>query len=334
MPDAHKELAKTTEERKHSWLNEEGVKKFQITGPVYACPVRLGGLTEAILVTWMNPKSCKLPVDLAEHLDGLFRSSCRQVLRIANFVANDRFGTEELSAEHFLDKLVSSLEPIDHGKVWSPADLKDAQFRRGILSGLLAALVSEGTGLKRVRVWRTSVFQPTGPDGTRKQPSEFRCVRSLTEKSYTSQGKPDSDAYVGMKADAADIYCRYTIGRFSHDPYARWQHPAMFGKPDFNHNMLDKDPQGAWIVAPIVREISGENMLYGFISADNHSPAVYESGKRVKEPKQHGAPDFREVAQQCRIMSIVADLASFVLPDAATGNGGGHGSGNATTAQS
>jgi len=76
----------------------------------------------------------------------------------------------------------------------------------------------------------------------------------------------------------------------------------MFGMPDPNSHALGKDPGGSWIVVPIVRK---ENLL-GFISCDDH--------RQEDGPKQIGNPDFRVIAQQCRIMDIVADLAQYVLP--------------------
>ena len=248
-----------------SWLNEAGVEEFGITGPVFACPVRLGGQTEAILVTWSEPSLVKLPHDVTTPLRDLFRSSCRQVTRLANLVANDRLGTDWLSAEKFLNELYGRLGKVDHGKVWSRSNLTNTAFRASVLQALLEALLLEGTGLKRVRVWRAIVS--TANDGGSAgggQAIGFQCVRSLTTADSTAAGKPDRDAYVGCKADASDIYCHYTMSRFGHDPFARWQHPAMFGSPDPNSGHLDKDPRGSWIVAPIVRK----ERLLGFISAE------------------------------------------------------------------
>ncbi len=303
VDDAQAELARPREGRA-SWLNEDGVELFKIAGPLFACPVRLGGQTEAVLVTWMNADYRRLPPDVTTDVARLFRASCRQVLRLANLVANDRFGTDLLRAEEFLDRLYGLLDETDHGKVWSKADLTNAAFRDGILRALMSALVFENTGLKRVRVWKA--IRSAGADSKCSdlsiRPSAFRCVRSLTTADFTAPGKREWDAYVGYSTSADEHYCRYTINRYTHDPYARWQHPAMFGIPDHNCKALDKDPNGSWIVAPIVRT----DRLLGFISADNHQPA--------DGPKQAGDPNFREIAQQCRITNVISDLASYVLP--------------------
>ncbi|HXS99018.1 MAG TPA: SIR2 family protein [Candidatus Limnocylindrales bacterium] len=301
VDDAQHELTLPPEMRT-SWLSPLGVERFRITGPVFACPVRLGGQTEAILVTWLNPDSRRLPEDVTTPLCQLFQSSCRQVLRLSSFIANDRLGTDRLRAEEFLEKFYNRLGQIDHGKVWSRSDLKDAEFRGGILTALLEGLLVEETGLKRVRVWKTLTPIADERDGGTKRVMSFQCVRSLTSDDATLPGKLKSDAYVGCKSDATDTYCRYTINRYRHDPFARWQHPAMFGRTDPNCTDLDKDPAGSWIVAPIVR---GEKLL-GFLSADNHIHCT--------QPKKDGEPDFREIAQQCRIMNIVADLSQYVLP--------------------
>jgi hypothetical protein len=302
VEDAQQELAIPPEMRT-SWLNEQGIERFRITGPVFACPVRLGGQTEAVLVTWMNAERRKLPDDVTTPLLDLFRSSCRQVVRLASLVANDRFGTDLLRADRFLEELYGRLGNIDHGKVWSRSDLANSNFRAAILSALVETLVVEMTGLKRVRVWKAITTMTDEKRGDRaKRPGGFQCVRSLSCEEYTTPGKRVWDAYVGCQSNAEDIYCRYTISRYSHDPFARWQHPAMFGRPDPNCSVLDKDPSGSWIVAPIVRK----EKLLGFISADNH--------QQLNGPKQVGDPDFREIAQQCRIMNIVADLTQYVLP--------------------
>lgn len=302
VEDAQKELALPRDIRQ-SWLNEDGVERFSITGPLFACPVRLGGQTEAILVTWMNADDRCLPYDVTTELGELFQSSCRQVFRLATLIANDRFGTDILRAEDFLDDLYKRLDCVDHGKVWSKSDLTDTGFRDGVLDALVSALVLENTGLKRVRVWKAqhiecdggNVIRPTKPVG-------FRCVRSLTRPECTVPGKTQWNAYLGCTTGADDVYCRYTISRYTHDPYARWQHPAMFGAPDPNCALLDKDPNGSWIVAPIVRK----NRLLGFISVDNLLGA--------STPKQSGESSFREIAQQCRILNVISDLASYVLP--------------------
>jgi len=78
----------------------------------------------------------------------------------------------------------------------------------------------------------------------------------------------------------------------------------MFGRPNPSCGVLDKDPSGSWMVAPIVRK----NKLLGFISADDH--------RQWNGPKQVGDPDFREEGLRVSFKSrsfleTVADLRAL-----------------------
>ena len=53
IADATRELDNIRETQ----LNPAGVLRFEITGPLFACPIRVGGQTEAVLVTWLKPIS-------------------------------------------------------------------------------------------------------------------------------------------------------------------------------------------------------------------------------------------------------------------------------------
>ena len=116
----------------------------------------------------------------------------------------------------------------------------------------------------------------------------------LADDKRTVSCKRPRGEYKGCFSTENDVYCRYTIARFSHDPFAKWQHPAMFGQEDANSRMLDKDPKGSWIVAPIVRpnNAGGSPELLGFISADSHEQI---SGA----PKDRPDLDSRLIALQC-----------------------------------
>jgi hypothetical protein len=292
VKDTQEELAKAD-----TWLNKRGVKEFEIDGPIYACPIRAGGQTEAVLVTWLKG-------DRTERLDGdlswdVFTTSCGQALRIANLLANDIYdrerspGSQGTPAERFLERLDHDLRSIDHNVIWS-AKLGDPAFRDKILEALTEAVVEAQCGLARARVW--AAF------GTGVSPTGFECIDSFTSERATVKGKPRRAAYVACRADADDVYCRYTIARYRQDPFARWQHPAMFGQNDRNAGLLDKDPDGSWIVAPIVRR----NELRGFISADNHQPTPNGPKEKLKATP-------REVAFQCRVLDLVSYLAQFVI---------------------
>jgi GAF domain-containing protein len=86
--------AEVEAEKKDGLVNPKGVKQFKIRGPIFACPVRAAGQTEAVLVTWLKPQT--VVTDERELLHW-FQSSSRQVQRLANLLANDIFRTQSSS---------------------------------------------------------------------------------------------------------------------------------------------------------------------------------------------------------------------------------------------
>ena len=293
------ENAQDEVKKKDGWLNSKGVDTFKIRGPVAAFPVRAAGQTEAVMVTWM-----KDPLVLAgeKHPLNWFRASSRQAQRLANLLANDIFRPGSSRVESFLNGMYDSLAPIDDGTVWTKARLNDPQFCQGILDGLAAAAILPACGLKRVRIWRATRFSAPG------EPSAFRIIKWLTSPDV--QDQPQEKYVTGRDVPVADdVFSRYTLSRFRHDPFAKWQHPAMFPQGvDPRADELDKDPKGSWIVAPIVKIVrGGEPALNGFVSADMHVPI---DGK----PRDQRSDDSREIALQCRALDVISDLAQYVLP--------------------
>jgi hypothetical protein len=275
-------------------VNEKGVEMFQIRGPLFACPVRAAGQTEAVLVTWL--RDGESGDDWGKRVS-LFEASSSQVLRLGNLLANDIFRPGSSRVEQFLNGMYGKLAPIDHGEIWKQEDLQRPEFRALVLQVLLESVLSPEVGLKRVRVW-----QPVR--GASGEPVAFQITHWLTTPDITDQGP---EKYVtGKHFSADDVYTRYTISRYRHDPYAKWQHPAMFPKPDERAKETDKDPKGSWIVAPIVR-IGGKHPgLRGFLSADMHMPTP-------DGPKDQRSDDPREIALQCRVLDVVSDLAQHVV---------------------
>jgi hypothetical protein len=239
---------------------------------------------------------------------------------------------QDTRAERFLDGLYGALAEVDHNEVWVRSKLKDAGFCSAVFDSLMRSVAHEALGLKRVRLWRT--VRPEGSTD-RTAIDGFECVYSWTLPEATVRGKPRRDAYKKRTTRADDLYCRYTIGRYRHDPFAKWQHPAMFGEPDPNCRALDKDPDGSWFVAPIVKassrlsgtenESTADGRLLGFISADAHELAPNDKLKQLSKPTQ------REIAFQCRALDVLADLAQYVMPrkqesaDKVSRNGAGRG---------
>jgi hypothetical protein len=191
------------------------------------------------------------------------------------------------------------LEPVDQGKVWETENLKNPEFCENILDALVQAVLLPEVGLKRIRVWQAADWSETG------EPMTFRISKRLTTEDIEDQ---EPKKYVTGKAFSADnVYTRYTISRYRQDPFAKWQHPAMFGEADPRVPDLDKDPQGSWIVAPIVKIGRVKTELRGFVSADMHVPTE-------KGPKDQRSDDPREITLQCRVLDVVCDLAQYVLP--------------------
>jgi NAD-dependent SIR2 family protein deacetylase len=310
VPDATTEVNAKGPHRK-TQLNRLGLDRYGITGPVFACPIRVSGQTEAVLVTWMKPETDPDSKDRPkEKVEQWFQSSSGQVFRLANLLANDIYGPEPSRAIGFINTFYPSLEKIDDVKIWTRSKLNDPDFRDQIMYALMGGLLNESCGFRCVRIWQTSrVSNLTHEGDTAISPSErFECVGSLTREDSTAPGKESRGAYRGSIASEGDPYCRYTIARYHRDPFARWQHPKMFGQPDNNARSLDKDLSGPWIVAPIVRpsKTGGNSELLGFISADSHDRS---SGTPVYQPEL----DTRVIALQCRIMDLIAELARHVL---------------------
>ncbi len=310
VPDAAAELRRVPAQRK-TQLNPLGVERFQISGPLFAFPIRAGGQTEAVLVTWLipgsDPDSKHRPT---ERVEQWFQSSSGQIFRLASLLANDIYGSPPERAIDFLDAFYSSLEDIDHGEIWTHAKLSDASFRDRLMYALMESLLGEACGFRCVRVWQTSRKSDLGhaAGNTISAIEGFTCVDSLTRQDSMAPGKKPRKAYQGLFTKEDDPYCRYTIARYHRDPFARWQHPKMFGQPDQNAKNTDKHPDGPWIVAPIVRPSKGgeDPELLGFISADSHDRS---SGNPEYRPEL----DPRIIALQCRMMDLISELARHVI---------------------
>jgi hypothetical protein len=274
------------------WTNEKGVGMFNIRGPLFACPVRAAGQTEAVLVTWLRTEA---PVTDEQRRS--FPASSNQARRLANLLANDTFQSGGSRAESFLNGMYGKLEKIDFGKVWVKENLQEPEFCSKILDALLQSALLPEVGLKRVRIWVPDL-------GEHGEPVAFRVFKWMTTDDI--QDQPEDRYVTGEKFPADDVYTRYTISRYHHDPFAKWQHPAMFPERDARVKDLDKDPDGSWIVAPIVKVRRQHTELMGFLSADMHVPTD-------KGPKDQRSDDPREIAFQSRVLDVISDLAQYVL---------------------
>jgi hypothetical protein len=288
-------------------LNVIGVNQYEIRGPLFACPVRTAGQTEAVLVTWLKNWPAKARELGAEKARQYFRSSCGQIVRLANILANDIDYSGSPRAAEFLNALYGNLDGIDAGRVWEPEDLRDPSFRQNLMNVLMQSLLNEVCGFHCVRVWETTRGRKD-PVLSAGDEFGFECIDSLSSEKGTYPGLSPRAAYADLFTSENDIYCRYTLARFEHDPLARWQHPAMFGNTeDGNAKRLHKDLGGPWIVAPIVRpKVNGKHQLLGFISADSHTR---NSGTPTAELER----DPRVTNLQCRFMDLIAELSRHLL---------------------
>ncbi len=312
VPDAEEEIGKLD-----SRLNRKGVDKFQIRGPVAGIPIQLAGRTVAVMVLWSGQGT------KTNH--GLFDAACERARRAATLLANDplllaRDGeapkiAEGLSAR-FIERVYSGLDPIDNGALWGVRNVKSRLFRESVTTVLLNALLSEECQLQRVRLW-----QHTRPNDYSDR-VVFICTDSLTTPIATKPGSDPRGAYRRVVGVREDPYCVYTLSRFQHDPHARWQHRSMFGKPDQNCRILDKDPNGSWIVAPIVRLTRPQEddvpkhrgagarpeILRGFISADAHAPSKMDSNKFMEQVVADNQARFQLYA-----VDLVTELLAHVI---------------------
>lgn len=277
-------------------LNPKGVDQFGICGPVYACPVRAAGQVQAVLITWLkDPQSARerlirLGRPETEFTDW-FLSSSRQIERWADLLASDYPHDGRSRAQYFLRELRENLSRADRWQLWTRDDLRDSAFCDKAVEGLLNSLLSPAIGLKRIRLWSREF-------------GKFRLCRAHSVREIAEVQNPWK--YEGVEVTEDNEYTKYTISRFRQDATARLQHPAMFPIADPSANLLDKDPLGSWLVAPIVGQRNGEPYLEGFISADMHVPS--DSG-----PKDERSYYDHETILQCRAMDVASNFAQYVI---------------------
>jgi GAF domain-containing protein len=318
--DADAELQLPEEARR---LSVDGCKSFDIHGPVFGMPIFTSGNTSAVLVGWTSrvandPGDPEGPASY----DTIFRQCARfaeRMHRLSQMIAYDSSKDEVKSP--YLSHLSEQLASIDGGAPWNIDELRKNHTRRQqLIKVLLESLIHESVGLYRVRLWRHA-----NSTGT------FELMASANLKQWPKE--KEWNEYVGKATtDSSDPFCRYTLERYAYDPYARHQDRAMFNQEaDKNVDVLRKDPDGSWIVAPIVtlnswcahtfpleRTTGGTSYsepiteppvaILGFISADMHRP-VKKHGKMVpKDSASTGPVSIGESIRRGLAMDIVSDL--------------------------
>lgn len=229
-------------------LHGRGVETFKITGPVIAHPIRSYGHMAAVLVAWSKLAPAAPPTvpghetskaAVEQHIQ-----SCAPVLiatervhRILDVLAN-------IPAKGITGRTSNTSEVYAYVGSLLQTVKDEALTARAKIVKLLHLLVNPAAaGMEppfgRIRLW---LRQPGLPD--------YHCVAASHAPGYDHA--PVS-AILGTPSSKDDIYFRYTQRRAPTDPYARLQYPAIFGNQrDDNASALQKDPDGCWIVGPIV----------------------------------------------------------------------------------
>ena len=247
-------------------LDPRGVKEFDIQGCVIAYPVRALGSIACIVVTWGDSRRQLLPVAL------------KRICLIAQLFANDPSDGCELSIGwwRYIDERLSQ---FDSDVLKGPEALLESGRTNEFVMAFLESLTRPGCNLKRLRLW---LRVDPGPN-------RFRVVAAVGG---------ETSRYVGVYTDRRDPYTRYTCRRYLTSGSAIRQHKSMFSVPDQNCTKLDKDPDGSWLVAPIVSDDS----LIGWVSADNHELDT-ERGEPVDRPVEEEIGRF-----QAHYLDLVVDV--------------------------
>jgi hypothetical protein len=235
-------------------MSEAGVRTFGIRpgDVIYATTIRAFGYTSQILVGWLRPESPG-----RKH-----RTIFERIKRVVRLIKGDRTfrsasgGSE---AERFMSAFDTQIASL---RRWANQAASDT-FYRSQLNTLTQICLTQ-LRFQKVRVWYLDPAQAA---------ARIACSR-VTERARFDdpQGRLRKaiDGYAGIEESAESIYTQFTLARYRRDPYARWQMKSMFDVADPKHTLLDKDPDGKWLTAPLVWNAGDKRVLIGFISADTH----------------------------------------------------------------
>lgn len=258
---------------KSKQLAKKGIETFRIKNSIYGTPIRSGKNTSFVLIVWSDESIKKKDnKHLYKIKDRIFRTA--HLISNSNFKENHSFE----NARKFIDTINENLKTFNGVKPWKFRIL-DPEFRIEVIDTLLSCLTEKPCSLARVRLWSFN-----------EKENKFVCIYSYcsAKSFYPNKGiTSNKNNYLSgndenRKSDINDEYCQFTYNRFAHNPYAMYQRGIMFGNTDKNSTWLNKDPDGKWIVGPIVHtEWDKSSMdkknpkilkktLLGYISADNH----------------------------------------------------------------
>jgi len=256
-------------------LDLRGVRQYSIQGPVAGYPIRLNGTTISILVTWRrNPAG----VEVARR-DKEFRVASQRAYRIcrlltANTVTGDAIGlldSMDRTAKHFKkEELASSIKLQESGKL--------DQFYKSYLELLL----EKNVGFTRLRLWIRDPKCNWVP-GERSFTVQYSFCSSEAENPVRERTNP----YHGCQTKDTSPFTSLTVERALQ---SLLKETSVFGTADPNCDLLDKNPDSEWAVAPLVKG----DQLWGFISGEvdawDRSNKRMGAGKKIGE-LQHFALD-------------------------------------------
>lgn len=275
-------------------LSKDGVDVFNIKNPIYGTPVRVGNNIAFILVAWSRTGK---PIYKIKD----------KIYRISHLIANsnDRQQAQFENAKKFITDVNNKLKTFDENKPWEFRILNQT-FRENVIATLLQCLTSEVCGIARVRLWSYD-----------KRNKKFICIYSFcTNRALYKKTMANANNYRNKISKDDDEYCQFTINRFEDNPYSMLQHWSMFDKEDINTGKLNKDPDGKWMVSPIVytkwdkkdkhNPKVKEQQLVGYISADNHI-------KLNNKPKEDTSLSEQKIAFQKYAIDCISDLLSPII---------------------
>lgn len=235
-------------------VDAAGLRQFNISGPIYGVPIHVRNILTCILVVWSDSGNA---TDVE-----VFSSLLERIKRLAHVICNATNPDKSMDVLKELyrsnRRYFSLLEKAGRGKLrLKPPDVLRLQRE------LLISAISAGPRILRARYW----VDVAGVDS---RYFRLKCDRFRSEddrlESLVEMTRSD------ITSDKSSPYSEFSIDRFEIDPYAKWQHRSMFGI-DPNSSALRKDPDGRWLVAPIVQPAladGGKPRLLGFLSMDNH----------------------------------------------------------------
>lgn len=268
---------------KEDKISKRGLDFFGISGPILGTPVKIGNHISFILVAWSR-KNEPFPMNKIRY----------SISRLTHLIANSNFGHPTHipfeNAKNFIEFINNQLKNIDSNQPWRII-LKNKETRIQLYTVLLKALTSAICSIGRVRLWYYH-----------KEENTFYCLYSFSQKEALVDGENHENHYKWIKSDGNNEYCQFTINRYAENPFAMHQHATMFLKPDPNIDELNKDPNGKWIVGPVVRKNKkNKKTLLGFISCDNH----FKRKERLLTQKQD--------AFQRYAVDLISDLIAPIL---------------------